>query len=312
MLVIDRPSSDRRLEPNARLDADRRARLDRAAAHDARATAPRRVDGFRAGDRGMEAPDRGRALRPRARGACASPPPMRASATRSASSIGTYPGDLASARRPRDRHRRRQVLPVEGDPRHRRRRGRRRRGDLARGLVERGRAGRAGAQALHTFGGYGLTTEYDIHLYNLRAKAWPLASRRSGTPARGSRPPALCRRDARRCPTSARCRSTSTSARKRARPFAEIDDFFAENLTPELRAKAHYSWDGHDPGLHKKLAEARPAVPRLAEGDGRARASALRASRRTRCLGGARLDRRTPPARRRWSARSCTASAATS
>ena len=35
-------------------------------------------------------------------------------------------------------------------------------------------AARAVAQALHTFGGYGLSTEYDIHLYNLRAKAWPL------------------------------------------------------------------------------------------------------------------------------------------
>ena len=42
-------------------------------------------------------------------------------------------------------------------------------------------AGRAVAQALHTFGGYGLTTEYDIHLYNLRAKAWPLVF---GDPAR--------------------------------------------------------------------------------------------------------------------------------
>uniref|UniRef100_UPI0032B1BA29 acyl-CoA dehydrogenase family protein n=1 Tax=uncultured Abyssibacter sp. TaxID=2320202 RepID=UPI0032B1BA29 len=35
-------------------------------------------------------------------------------------------------------------------------------------------AARAVAHALHTFGGYGLTTEYDIYLYNLRAKAWPL------------------------------------------------------------------------------------------------------------------------------------------
>ena len=36
-------------------------------------------------------------------------------------------------------------------------------------------AGRAAEKAvscsLHTFGGYGLTVEYDIHLYNLRAKA---------------------------------------------------------------------------------------------------------------------------------------------
>jgi alkylation response protein AidB-like acyl-CoA dehydrogenase len=31
------------------------------------------------------------------------------------------------------------------------------------------------AHALHTFGGYGLTNEYDIQLYNRRAKAWALA-----------------------------------------------------------------------------------------------------------------------------------------
>ena len=42
-------------------------------------------------------------------------------------------------------------------------------------------ANRAVAQALQTFGGYGLTTDYDIHLYNLRAKAWPLMF---GDPAR--------------------------------------------------------------------------------------------------------------------------------
>ena len=30
------------------------------------------------------------------------------------------------------------------------------------------------AHALHTFGGYGLTNEYDIQLYHRRAKAWPL------------------------------------------------------------------------------------------------------------------------------------------
>jgi alkylation response protein AidB-like acyl-CoA dehydrogenase len=31
------------------------------------------------------------------------------------------------------------------------------------------------AHALHTFGGYGLTNEYDIQLYHRRAKSWPLA-----------------------------------------------------------------------------------------------------------------------------------------
>ena len=31
------------------------------------------------------------------------------------------------------------------------------------------------AHSLHTFGGYGLTNEYDLQLYHRRAKAWPLA-----------------------------------------------------------------------------------------------------------------------------------------
>ncbi len=31
------------------------------------------------------------------------------------------------------------------------------------------------AHALHTYGGYGLTNEYDLQLYHRRAKAWPLA-----------------------------------------------------------------------------------------------------------------------------------------
>ena len=35
-------------------------------------------------------------------------------------------------------------------------------------------AGRTVTHSLHTFGGIGLTLEHDIHLYNLRAKAWPL------------------------------------------------------------------------------------------------------------------------------------------
>ena len=38
---------------------------------------------------------------------------------------------------------------------------------------------------------------------------------------------------------------------------AELDAFFRKNLTPELKAKAHYSWEGHDPGLHRKMAQER-------------------------------------------------------
>ena len=121
-------------------------------------------------------------------------------------------------------------------------------------------ASRAVAQALHTFGGYGLTTDYDIHLYNLRAKAWPLVL---GDPARlleeaGRR---LYAGEATALPEPGAVTidfELGDEARALAR---EVDDFFKQTLTPELKAKAHYSFDGHDPGVHRKLAEARLLFP---------------------------------------------------
>ena len=117
-------------------------------------------------------------------------------------------------------------------------------------------AGRAVSQALHTFGGYGLTTEYDIHLYNLRAKAWPLVL---GDPQR------LMEEAGRRLYAGETAALPDVGEvpidfdlGDEARALAtEIDAFFQKNLTPELKAKAHYSWEGHDPGLHKKLADAK-------------------------------------------------------
>ncbi len=117
-------------------------------------------------------------------------------------------------------------------------------------------ASRTVSHALHTFGGYGLTTEYDIHLYNLRAKAWPLAL---GDPER------LLEQAGRRLYAGERTHLPDPGAvaidfdiGAEARALAEeVDAFFRKNLTPELRAKAHYSWEGHDPGIHRKLAQAR-------------------------------------------------------
>jgi alkylation response protein AidB-like acyl-CoA dehydrogenase len=116
-------------------------------------------------------------------------------------------------------------------------------------------ANRAVAHALQTFGGYGLTTDYDIHLYNLRAKAWPLIG---GDPTRlleeagrrfyGGETAAL---------PDAGAVTIDFDLGEEARALAdELDAFFRKNLTPELKAKAHYSWEGHDPGLHQKLAQA--------------------------------------------------------
>lgn len=125
-------------------------------------------------------------------------------------------------------------------------------------------AGRAVGQALQTFGGYGLTTEYDIHLYNLRAKAWPLVF---GDPSRmldeaGRR---LYAGEAAQLPDVGEV-TIDFDLGDEARAFAkEVDAFFTRTLTPELKAKAHYSWDGHDPGVHKKLAEARLLFPSFPE-----------------------------------------------
>jgi alkylation response protein AidB-like acyl-CoA dehydrogenase len=117
-------------------------------------------------------------------------------------------------------------------------------------------AARCVAQALHTFGGYGLTTEYDIHLYNLRAKAWPLVF---GDPLRlieeaGRR---LYAGETAVLPEAGEITIDFDLGDEARALAAEIDEFFQKNLTPELAAKAHYSWEGHDPGLHKKLAEAK-------------------------------------------------------
>ena len=117
-------------------------------------------------------------------------------------------------------------------------------------------ATRSVAQALHTFGGYGLTTEYDIFLYNLRAKAWPLvfgdpqrfleeAGRRfyagetAVLPEAGDVPIDFDLGDDARAITG------------------EINAFFDANVTSEMRKKFHYSWEGFVPELNKKLADAK-------------------------------------------------------
>lgn len=126
------------------------------------------------------------------------------------------------------------------------------------------------AQALHTFGGYGLTLDYDIHLFNLRAKAWPLVL---------GDPQLLLDEAARRryCGEAVSLPDAGPMAIEfglgdEAEALAEeTRAFFKANLTPELRAKAHYSFDGHDPGVHKKLADAGllfPAWPRHMGGRG--------------------------------------------
>ena len=112
------------------------------------------------------------------------------------------------------------------------------------------------SQALQTFGGYGLTTEYDIHLYNLRAKAWPLVW---GDP-QGLLEEAGRRRYGGEIPSLPDVGETliEFDIGEEARAMMdEIDRFMTANVTPEMKAKFHYSWEGWVPELHKQLVEAK-------------------------------------------------------
>lgn len=111
------------------------------------------------------------------------------------------------------------------------------------------------AQALHSFGGYGLTTEYDIYLYNLRAKGWPLVLgdpqswlEEAGERLYGGAPVAL---------PDVGAMPIDFDLGPDARAIAnEIHEFFAAHVTPEMRKDFHYSWEGYNPELNRKLAEA--------------------------------------------------------
>ncbi|WP_414900240.1 acyl-CoA dehydrogenase [Sphingomonas flavalba] len=121
-------------------------------------------------------------------------------------------------------------------------------------------ASKAAERALHTYGGYGLTLEYDIHLYVVRARGIPLMLGDSdqllweaGRRLYGDEHPALPE-------VGTPCVDFDLGEKARALA-GEVDAFFRANLTPELKARAHYSYAGHDAGIHRKLAEARLLFP---------------------------------------------------
>jgi alkylation response protein AidB-like acyl-CoA dehydrogenase len=116
-------------------------------------------------------------------------------------------------------------------------------------------ATRAAAHSLHTFGGYGLTNEYDIQLYNRRAKAWPLVL---GDPedelVRGGRrlflgePAALPDPGVIEVDFEPPAGGEALAQETRA--------LFDKVMTPEVRALDDHSFEGHDWGVHRALGEA--------------------------------------------------------
>jgi alkylation response protein AidB-like acyl-CoA dehydrogenase len=110
---------------------------------------------------------------------------------------------------------------------------------------------RAVAQSLHTFGGYGLSLEYDIQLYHRRAKSMALVM---GDPLDelnrvGER---LWKKVAPAALPDAGEIGIDFGYGDRADKLAtQTRAFFERVLTPELRKRSHHSFDGHDWGVHR-------------------------------------------------------------
>jgi len=123
-------------------------------------------------------------------------------------------------------------------------------------------ASSAVARALHTHGGYGVSLEYDIQLYHRRAKAWALVC---GDPRDQLLDAATRLWDdtaALPCPDEPGEVPIDFGLGERAEVFRlEVRRFFEENLSEELRARARYDWEGHDPDFHRSLAAAGLAFP---------------------------------------------------
>ncbi len=129
-------------------------------------------------------------------------------------------------------------------------------------------AGNASEQAvmhsLHTFGGYGLTLEYDVHLFNLRSRAWLLVL--------GDPEALLDEAAARRyagvkasLPDPGEVSVNFSLAPEELGLAEETRAFFETQLTAEEMSKAHYSYSGYVPSVNRKMAEAGLLFPEWPE-----------------------------------------------
>jgi len=122
-------------------------------------------------------------------------------------------------------------------------------------------AARAAVQrSLRTFGGYGLSIEYDIHLYFLAANRVGLAEgdpqarlQEAGDRLWGGKDTAL--------PDAGEPGVEMGFTPGEEAFAAEVRAFLEANVTDEVRAAAKASTDGHIPELHRKLAAAGLAYP---------------------------------------------------
>jgi len=124
---------------------------------------------------------------------------------------------------------------------------------------------RAVARALHSFGGYGVSLEYDIQLYYRRARAWSLLA---GDPSNELERLAdrLWNDVSERPMPEAGEINIEFGYGAAAKEFAEeVRNFFRANLTDELSAHAHHSVDGYHAGFNRQLAGAGLLFPHWPE-----------------------------------------------
>jgi alkylation response protein AidB-like acyl-CoA dehydrogenase len=121
-------------------------------------------------------------------------------------------------------------------------------------------SGTAVARALHTFGGYGLTLEYDVQLYHRRAKATALllGDPRDALVEAGQR---LWLGKSVSLPDVGPVEVDFGFSETANALACETRTFFDHTLTPEWHAKSHYSYDGHDWDLNKKMGAQRLLFP---------------------------------------------------
>ncbi len=141
-------------------------------------------------------------------------------------------------------------------------------------------ASTAVAHAIHTFGGYGLTNEYDIQLYHRRAKAWPLVL---GDPGEE------CVRAGRRqllgetvnLPEPGEVPVDFAPPEGGEALAAETRAVFDSVIDPQKHLLHDHSFESHDWEVHRTLGEAGLLFPRWPEewGGRGADADSARASR---------------------------------
>ena len=117
--------------------------------------------------------------------------------------------------------------------------------------------------ALRTFGGYGLSLEYDIQFYFRRAKFHALIAGNPDT-LLDEVATRLWQDAAPALPAAGDSGIEFEWGEAAEAHAAEVRAFIEANLTDDVRAKIHHSTSGHHPGFHKKMCEAGLAFPSLA------------------------------------------------